>query len=146
METDIEKALADFGDGAGTDAHSYSPLVLAYLGDAVFEVMVRTMVVSRGNAPVGKLHRQTSGLVRASAQARMIKLIEPLLDDEEMHVFKRGRNAKSYTAAKNASIVDYRLATGFEALIGFLYLRGDYARLAALVDTAIQKYTEEVNG
>lgn len=121
----------------------YSPLVLAYVGDAVYEVMVRTKVVNAGNVPVNKLHKKSSRLVCANAQARMIKLLEPRLTDEENAVFKRGRNAKSYTCAKNASIADYRLATGFEALVGWLFLSEQFERLAVLVSEGMQALEAE---
>ena len=104
------------------DIRSYSPLTLAYVGDAVYELVIRTMIISKGNAPVNKLHKRSAALVKAPAQAQMMKVIEPLLNEEELHIYKRGRNAKSYTSAKNASIIDYRIATGFEALMGWFYL------------------------
>lgn len=115
------------------DARAYSPLTLAYLGDAVFEIIVRTIIVEHSNAPVNKLHKRSSALVKASSQAEMIKVLEPLLTQEEMAVYKRGRNAKSYTMAKNATMTDYRMATGFEALLGYLYLKQDLNRIIELV-------------
>ncbi|MBB5265352.1 ribonuclease-3 family protein [Catenibacillus scindens] len=115
------------------DVRAFSPLTLAYLGDAVFEIIVRTIVVEHSNAPVNKLHKRSSALVKASSQAEMVKVLEPLLTQEEEAVYKRGRNAKSYTMAKNATMTDYRMATGFEALLGYLYLKQDLNRIIELV-------------
>ena len=111
------------------DARQYSPLTLAYIGDAVYEMIVRTILVERGNAPVNVLHKHASKLVKAEAQADSYHRIKEMLSEEEMSVFRRGRNAKSYTSAKNATIGDYRVATGFEALFGFWYLTGQTERM-----------------
>ena len=99
-----------------------SPLVLAYIGDAFFEILARTMTVSNGNAPVNVLHKKNSNIVKAKTQAEIYFKIEGLLTDEELNIMKRGRNAKSFTSPKNADITDYRHATGLEALFGYLYL------------------------
>lgn len=147
METGLSQlkdAIEKRADIRMQDIRSYSPLTLAYIGDAVYELMVRTMVVCHANAPVNKLHKRSAQLVKAPAQAWMAKAIEPLLADEELHVLKRGRNAKANTKAKNASIIDYRTATGFEALVGYLYLMKNYDRMAELVSIAIEKYSEEM--
>ena len=127
---------------AKTDPAMYSPLVLAYIGDGAYELMIRAKVVSRGNMQVNKLHKKSTSLVKAQAQARMVRLLEPELTDEERAVFKRGRNAKSMTAAKNATIIDYRTATGFEALVGYLYLSEQYERLAELISHGLEKMGE----
>ncbi len=115
-----------------------SPLALAYIGDAVYEVYVREHVMLRGNMPVAKLHRAATGYVKAKAQSDIIHAISDRLTDEETAVFKRGRNAHSYTSAKNADIVDYRHATGFEALIGYLYLDGRSERLAEILAMSME--------
>ncbi len=115
------------------DVGTYSPLVLAYVGDTVFDLVIKNMVVNKGNRQVQKIHEQTSHYVQASAQSRMMRVIQPLLSEEEHAVFRRGRNARSVTPAKNQSITDYRRATGFEALIGYLYLKKEYGRLTELV-------------
>lgn len=111
------------------DAKQYSPLTLAYIGDAVYEVIVRTILVEHGNAPVNVLHKHASKLVKAEAQADAYHRIKEQLSEEELSVFRRGRNAKSYTSAKNATIGDYRVATGFEALFGYWYLTGQTERM-----------------
>ena len=121
----------------GKDIRSFSPLTLAYIGDAVYEIVIRTIIVEKGNAPVNKLHHKASSLVKAVAQKEAMEKILPLLTEEEEAVYKRGRNAKSYTSAKNASVIDYRIATGFEALMGFLYLMGRNERMLELVKIAV---------
>lgn len=115
------------------DIRSYSSLALAYIGDAVYEVIIRTIVLNQGNMAVHKYHHRSSHLVNATAQSQMMHTLEPLLTKEELAVYKRGRNAKSYTVAKHASVIDYRRATGFEALIGYLYLKDDMDRIFYLV-------------
>ena len=115
----------------------YSPLVLAYIGDAVYEAYVRCSIVSTGNMPVHKLHKAATGFVKAKAQSDLMEKILPLLTEKETAVFKRGRNAKSATSPKNADIVDYRRATGFEALVGYLYIAGKKDRLIELLDSCI---------
>ena len=122
------------------DARQYSPLTLAYIGDAVYEMIVRTVLVEHGNAPVNVLHKHASKLVKAEAQADSYHRIKELLTEEELSVFRRGRNAKSYTSAKNATIGDYRVATGFEALFGFWYLTGQTERMLTMAKAGM---TEE---
>ncbi len=117
---------------------SYSPLTLAYIGDAVYEVVIRTLVISDGNTQVNKLHKRASYYVKANTQAEIIKLLMDELTEEELHYYKRGRNAKSYTSAKNASIGDYRMATGFEALVGYLYLTNQSTRMIELVKDGLK--------
>lgn len=119
------------------DVMSYSPLTLAYIGDDAYDLVIRTYLLGKGNMPVNKLNRMADGLVRAKAQSDMMDVIEPMLDEEEHAVYKRGRNAKSYTKAKNATVADYRRATGFEALMGYLYLQGKYVRMVELIRAGI---------
>ncbi len=125
---------------------TYSPLVLAYLGDGTYELFVRAMLVEKNNEPVQKLHKKATHYVKAAAQSRIMEVIEPLLTEEELAVFKRGRNAKSHTMPKNADMAEYRRATGFEALIGYLYLKQDTKRMTELmqlgVDTIEADYRE----
>ena len=118
---------------------AYSPLTLAYIGDAAYELVIRTMVVEKGNRQASQLHRLTTSYVKAQAQAAMIEALEPELTEEELAIYKRGRNAKSYTSAKNASILDYRKATGLEALIGYLYLSGREERVLFLIKEGISR-------
>mgnify|MGYP002799589045 FL=1 len=115
----------------------YKRQTLAYIGDAAYELVVRTVLVSRANTQVNKLHHAASNLVKAETQSRMIDVLEPHFTPEEEHIYKRGRNAKSYTSAKNASITDYRRATGFEAVMGYLYLKGEFTRMLDLIKLGI---------
>lgn len=117
-----------------------SPLVLAYIGDSIFDLVIKTYLLdTKGNMQVNKLNRFASNIVKAQSQSEMIWIIEPLLSPAEEAVYKRGRNAKSYTSAKNASISDYRRATGFEALMGYLYLEGEYERMIQLIKAGLDK-------
>ena len=122
-----------------TDIRTYSPLTLAFIGDSIFDLVIRTCIVESGNAPVNKLHKCASKLVQATAQAELYHLIQDQLTEEENAVYKRGRNAKSVTSAKNASVVDYRIATGLEALMGYLYLTDRMERLLELIKPQISK-------
>lgn len=122
------------------EATEFSPLVLAYIGDAVYELIVRSILVSMGNRPVNKLNKDATSLVKAGAQSEIIKLISDKLSEEEYTVFKRGRNSSPHTMAKNASMTDYKYATGFEALIGFLYLDNRCDRVLELVKLGIDLY------
>lgn len=121
------------------DLRTFSPLTLAYIGDCIYEIVIRTILVHDGNAPVNKLHKRASNLVKASAQKEIFNKIRDELTEEEMSVFKRGRNAKSFTSAKNATIGEYRIATGFEALMGYLYLDNRMNRLIELVKKGLEK-------
>ena len=119
------------------DLRSYSPLTLAYIGDGVYELMIRTILVKKGNCPVNRLHKKASSLVKAGAQSAIMEVIEEELTPEELSVYRRGRNAHSPTMAKHATMADYRRATGFEALMGYLYLKEDYTRMLTLVRMGI---------
>lgn len=121
------------------DPKQYSPLVLAYIGDGIYDIIIRTIVLSKGNAPVNKLHRECSSFVKAPTQMDMYHAIEEILTEEEASVYKRGRNAKSYTSAKNATITEYRIATGFEALLGYLYLCDRMNRIVELVQYGLER-------
>ena len=108
----------------------YSPLVLAYIGDGVYELYVRSRLIEEhSDMPPHKLHILSSAHVKARSQSRAMVIVETVLTDEELTIYKRGRNAKSATVPKNADVTEYRRATGFEALIGYLYLKGDNDRL-----------------
>lgn len=126
------------------DVRTYSPLTLAFIGDCVFDLIIRTVVVERGNRAANGLHKTKSAIVKAQTQAEMIELLLPELTAEENSVYRRGRNAKSYTTAKNASVGDYRKATGFEALIGYLYLQDDMDRVLYLVKKGLQEKGIEI--
>ncbi|MBS5605688.1 Mini-ribonuclease 3 [Enterocloster lavalensis] len=121
------------------DVRTYSPLVLAYIGDAVYELMIRSKVINHGSMQVNKMHKHSAALVKASAQAQLIKALQEELTEEELAAYKRGRNAKSATMAKHATMIDYRMATGLEALVGWLFLTEQYARLVELVSRGLVK-------
>lgn len=125
------------------DVNSYSPLVLAYIGDCIYDLIIKTMVISGGNKQVHKLHEETSTYVQASAQSLMMRAIQPCLSEEEHAVYRRGRNSRTVSPAKNQSITDYRRATGFEALIGYLYLKKEYHRILELVKTGLQNLSHD---
>lgn len=114
-----------------------SPLVLAYIGDGVYELYVRNRIISEhSDMPPHKLHILSTKHVKAHAQSNAMNVIEPVLTETETAIYKRGRNAKSATAPKNADIVDYRKATGFEALVGYLYLQKENERLEQIMQIA----------
>lgn len=136
MDKKIDSFIREqFGIG-DVDIRTYSPLALAYIGDGIFDLVIRSVVVGKGNTKASQLHQRTSRIVKAQTQARMIEALEPELTEEELDVFRRGRNAKSYTMAKNATMSDYRKATGFEALMGFLYLSDQFDRVVELTKIA----------
>lgn len=142
METGLNAYIKEqFGLDQDVDIRTVSPLTLAYIGDGIYELVVRSVMVARTNTRAGLLHRQTSQLVKAEAQSKMMEILLPQLTPEEESVYRRGRNAKSSTMAKNASIGDYRRATGFEALMGYLYLTDRTQRLIELIKLAVDTYT-----
>lgn len=134
----MEESLKGLFDPNEIDVRTYSPLTLAFLGDAVFELMARTMVVTKSNTAPEKLHKRTTHLVKAESQAMMGHGIWEELSEEEQSVYRRGRNAQSYTHAKNASVSDYRHATGLEALFGYLYLTGRQERMLELMRRCVE--------
>lgn len=115
------------------DVKSYSPLALAYIGDDVYDIVIRTVVVEQKNRSAHDLHQISSHFVKAKTQAEMAEVLQDVLTEEEKAVYKRGRNAKAYTTAKNASVTDYRKATGLEALVGYLYLSDRMDRVLFLI-------------
>ena len=121
------------------DIRTYSSLTLAYIGDGIFDIVIRSVVVGKGNTKASQLHKHTSSIVKAHTQAVMIEALEPHLTKEEADIYRRGRNAKSPTMAKNATMADYRKATGLEALMGYLYLKDDFERLVELVKTGVDE-------
>ena len=143
MQTITTKLKKEF-ECESIDLRNYSPLTLAFLGDCVFDLIIRTVIVERGNRTAESLHKKKSVVVKAQTQARMAELLLPSLSEEELAVYKRGRNAKSYSTAKNASVSDYRKATGFEALLGYLYLQDMEERIIQLVKTALQLLHMEI--
>lgn len=135
----ILEAIKEEFDCNDVDIRTYSPLTLAYIGDAIYDLVIRTVVVERGNTSPNKLHHKTVDYVNARIQAKMIESLMEELSEEEKTVYRRGRNAKSFTTAKNATVIEYRKATGMEALCGYLYLTGKQERLLVLIRLAIEK-------
>lgn len=123
--------------GKKQDVRMYSPLTLAYIGDAIYDLIIRTVVVERANRPVNDLHRITVKYVSAGAQARIVEALTDRLTEEELSVYRRGKNAKPHTTAKNATAADYLKATGFETVLGFLYLTDQMNRALELVRDGI---------
>lgn len=139
MEKGIDSYIRECFGVKEVDIRTYSPLALAYIGDGIFDLVIRSVVVGRGNTRASQLHRRTSEVVKAHTQAEMIRVLEPMLSEEEAEVYRRGRNAKSPTMAKNATMSDYRNATGFEALMGYLYLSDRFDRILELTKTAVDR-------
>lgn len=119
------------------DVQMLSPLVWAYVGDAVYELYVRTNLVNNSNAKPHKLHVESIKYVKASAQANNLEKIENILTDDEKDIVRRGRNVQNHHVAKNASVADYAHATAFEALLGFLYLTHQDERLHEILKICI---------
>lgn len=123
----------------------YSPLVLAYIGDSVHTLYVREHIIKNSNKKVHELHVLCSRYVKAASQAKVIFALLPELSEEEEAIYKRGRNAKSNTVPKNADVTDYRHATGFEALIGALYIEKKNDRLEYLLRRSVEIIETEEN-
>ncbi|OLA83027.1 MAG: ribonuclease III [Roseburia sp. 40_7] len=133
MEKGIDAYIREQFDIKEVDIRTYSPLTLAYIGDGIFDLVIRSIVVGRGNTRANELHHRTSHIVKAHTQAEMAEKLLPVLTETENDIYRRGRNAKSPTMAKNATMSDYRKATGFEALMGYLYLTDQFERIVFLV-------------
>ncbi len=132
----LDTFIKEFEVGKKVPPNQYSPLALAYLGDAVYELFVRTYLLRDLNMPVQKLHKSAISMVNAKAQSDLYQKIKDILTEEETAVYKRGRNTNSHPP-KNADLIDYKSATGVEALIGYLYLKGDSERILELMRNLI---------
>lgn len=143
LEMEFDSYMREVFHMKEVDIREYSPLTLAYIGDSIYDLVIKSLVINEGNKQVQKLHAETSSLVQASAQSKMMRTIQEILTEEEHAVYRRGRNAKSVSPAKNQSITDYRRATGFEALMGYLYLNKDMKRLIDLVKIGLDGLKEE---
>lgn len=126
-----------FGGGE-VDIRAYAPLTLAYIGDAVFEIIIRTLIVEKGQRAANTLHRYTTKIVCAQTQAKMADAVYEHLTAKEQDIYRRGKNTKLHSTAKSASLADYRKATGFEALCGYLFLQDDTERIIELVGQALE--------
>jgi ribonuclease-3 family protein len=134
----LEQIHNEFGS-EGVDIRTYSPLTLAYIGDAIFEMIIRTLIVEKGQRATNTLHKHTTKIVCAQTQAQMIEAVFDFLNEEEQEVYRRGKNTKIHSSAKNASLTDYRKATGFEALCGYLFLKNETARIISIIKQALEK-------
>lgn len=143
MDFFLEGIVCETGDISEKDVDELSPLVLAYIGDAVFELYIRTYLVCKGNSPVHALHKQATHYVKAKAQSDIIHVLIDFLTDEEKNIVRRGRNAKSNTIPKNADVTEYKYATGFESLLGYLYLKKQYPRLMQVLGMSIAGHNIE---
>jgi len=143
MINEILELVSDDIEFKEKDINAYSPLVLAYLGDVVYEVYIRTLLVSEGNTTVHKLHKRSIDFVKAKAQSDILHNIIDGLTREEQDIVRRGRNAKSGTIPKNANVTEYKHATAFEALIGYLYLKKDFNRLMQILKMASRNLCTE---
>lgn len=141
MFQDILDKIRDARGGLSpNEIVSLNPLVLAYIGDAVFEVYIRTFVIAdHPDKTVHKLHLLSTDFVKAHAQSDVVHEISPILTEVELNIIKRGRNSKSGNVPKNADVIEYRTATGFEALVGYLYLTGDIDRLIEILEYSMKK-------
>ncbi len=133
-----EGLIQDLSGEIEENSNMYSPLTLAFIGDGVYELFIRTQIIKHTNAPANQLHRRCVKYVRAQGQCEALDRIQPLLTEEEISAFKRGRNAKVNTKAKHAGLAEYKKATGFEALLGFLYVSGQIERLEFLMRKAVE--------
>ena len=138
IEWQLDTYMQEIFEMREVDIKEYSPLALAYIGDSIYDLIIKSIILNEGNIKVQKLHLKTSAYVQASAQSFMMRSLQEHLTEEEHAVYKRGRNAKSVSPAKNQSVTDYRRATGFEALLGFLYLKKDWKRLLDLVKIGLE--------
>lgn len=143
IEWEFDSYMQEIFQMQEVDARIYSPLALAYIGDCIFDLVIKSFILNEGNKPVQKLHKETSRYVQASSQSKMMRRLQEELTEEEHQIYKRGRNSKTVSPAKNQTVTDYRRATGFEALIGYLYLNREYRRMLELVKLGIDSLNEE---
>lgn len=139
MEEGLNSFIRDYFGIEKRDIRTYSPLALAYIGDAVYDLVVRSVVTDGANTQVNQLHKKAVRHVSAKAQSLALKSLEGELSDQEADIVRRGRNTKMHTTAKNASLKEYREATGFEALLGYLYLTDNVDRLFYIIKKAMEK-------
>ncbi len=129
-----------FAEFSVEEARQLNPLVLAHVGDAVYELFIRSYIVDNNREfSAHKIHLKAISYVKANSQSKIMRNIESKLTEEEMSIYKRGRNTKSYTVPKNAEVSEYRIATGFEALIGFLFLTDQKSRLKFILEECIKR-------
>lgn len=135
--TILSQVRKEFGI-EGVDIRTLSPLTLAYIGDAVFEIIIRTLIVEQGQRSTRTLHRHTIQVVCADTQAKMIEAVYENLTENEQEIYRRGKNTRINSSAKSSSLQNYRKATGFEALCGYLFLQDNTVRVIQIVKQAIE--------
>ena len=145
MEESVDIRLPGPDEAAGVNAYQYSPLTLAYIGDSVLDLMVKSHFVINSNKQTYKYHKEVSNIVKAVNQAKFVDIIVDELGEDELDIYKRGRNAQTHSKAKNATMSEYRKATGLEALLGYLYLTGREDKLKLYVDRMIETYKDGQN-
>lgn len=133
----MEKMFTNLKNLTKEETKNLNPQVLAFVGDSVYTLFIRTMLTEKFDVKSGKLHSLANHYVKAGGQSEVLNNILPILTTEEMEIFKRARNYKTHSTAKNASVVDYKRATGLEGLIGFLYLVGNYERLNEILNLCV---------
>lgn len=139
----MEEIISILGKEKNSDINNISPLILSFIGDSVYELIIRTKIIYQGNNKIKQLHDNKNKLVCASFQAMLITKIKDLLTVEENSIYKRARNSHKMSKAKNQNISDYRKATGLEALVGYLYLTKNIERLLNLIDIGIERVSNE---
>lgn len=137
MEKGINTLIIDNLGLESNDIKSYSPLALAYIGDAIFDLVIRSKIIGKGNAPVNKMHNLATKYVSAKAQSFIVTELEDYFTEKEKDYYRRGKNTKVHTVAKNATLTEYRSATGFEAVLGYLYLTDQTERLFDIIKKAV---------
>ena len=142
-DVDIFKHTLKVFDVEKIDIKTISPLAMAYIGDGVYEMVIRTYILTKFNGTLDKMHKKSSQYVKAVTQSSIINSIIENLSEKEQWIYKRGRNAKSASVAKNATMAEYRAATGFEALIGYLYLTGELKRAIEIIKMGFDKLDED---
>ena len=139
MEESLNRKIKNRFELNDVDIRTYSPLTLAFIGDDVFDIVIRSLVVNKGNTSPGNLQKYCSSIVKASTQSEMAEILQDVFTEEEQDIYRRGRNAKSKTTAKNATVSDYRSATGFEAVMGYLYLTEQSDRILELIQSGLER-------
>ena len=140
--TDLPGKIKEQFDIKDTDINTYNPLTLAFIGDSVYETIVRTIVVTKGNKSVNALAKDKNRLVNAKTQSRIAEILTEYYTEEEADIYRRGKNAKTANHSKSAAYSEYHRATGLEAVFGYLYLTGRLDRCLELLKTALEKIEE----
>lgn len=139
----MEKMFTNLKNLSTTEAKNLNPQVLAFVGDSVYTLYVRTMLCEKFDVKSGQLHTLANEFVKAQGQSDALESVLNILDDNELAIYKRARNYHTHSVAKNASVIDYKRATGLEAVIGYIYLIGNYNRLNQILDLCIKGVNDE---